>query len=359
MAKLWQREYEKVTRESYLLEIEQESLRITAPTVVFFSGCTTINRHKRHIAGALKRIEEMLGLQGKTEKPVNIFAWSYRGLKDMFNVVAYHLRPNSFASKGARKAAAHILMPLLGENITHSRRYHITDGTPLPAEQVRKNLKNLTLFGYSSGSAFVQEVYNATLTGMKKIGYDEKEAKSLLQDVVLLSAGTISQPKRETGRFTTLYLTANNDHIIRGKDLLTFAKPLRKIFNRRAKKMKVKPLSPTSVQITAPVRHDMSEWKREKDGTWTQQKIKTFYPRWTMLRSHHELPHYVTYEDQQNEFSKMAIYALTNAVRRTGKPENVLDLLKPVDPLSGASYPPHFQENRRQYLQRLKAALAP
>ncbi|TNE32375.1 MAG: hypothetical protein EP349_01675 [Alphaproteobacteria bacterium] len=359
MAKLWQRQYNPDTRQSDLSEISLDNLRITAPTVVFFSGCTTINRNKRHIAGAIKRIEEMLGMEGRTEKPVNILSWSYKGLKDMFNVIAYHIRPQSFASKGARKAAAHILMPLLGADVSCDKKFRITGGTPLPAAQVKANLKNLTLFGYSSGSAFVQEVYNATLQGMTAIGYDEKTAKELLHDIVLISAGSISQPKKETDRFTTLYLAADNDHIIRGKDCLTFTKPLTKIFNFHAKKLKVKPLSETSLHVSAPVPADMHEWKREKSGNWVQEKIKTFYPRWMLLRSHHELPHYVTYEDKQNEFSKMAIYALTNALKRTGRPEQVIDLIKPVDPFPGASYPPNFQENRDNYVTRVAAAMHP
>ena len=357
MSKLWQRTANSDTNTQELSAVDLDTMRIQRPTVVFLSGFSTLDREKGYIAGAIKRIEEMLGFEGQQNKPVDIYAWSHKSFKNLFNMIGYNLRPKTFASKAAKTLATKVLMPLVSEGLTLDDKGNVTGGTPLPLETARKNLKNITLFGYSAGTVLAQETYNATLKFMQSAGYKEKDAKNLLHEVVLISAGNMSRPTKEKNRFTTLYLAATNDKLIRAKNRLTLS--LKEMFKHYSKKLRIKPLSQVSLHISAPVKGGMKEWKKTKEGNWLQKKIDLLYPSWFLRRSHHELPHYVTHEDRHNKFSKIAIYSLLNAVQREKRPENVTDLLEPATPFPNAVYAPSFMEDRNLYKLRIKAAIKP
>lgn len=357
MSKLWERKLNETTDEVELKEVALDKMQVKEPTVIFLSGFSTLDREKGYVAGAIKRIEEMLGFDTKDKKPVNIFAWSHKGFRNLFNMVGYHLRPKKFASKAAKTIAGKIMLPLVSKDITYDEKGQVTGGTPLPLDEAKANLKNVTLFGYSAGTVLAQETYNAALNFMTKAGYEEEQAKELLHEVVLISAGNMSRPGKEKNRFTTLYLAATNDKLIRAKNRLTAS--LKEMFRHYSKKLRIKSLSKVSLHISAPVRGGMREMKKDKEGNWFRKKIDLLYPNWLLRRSYHELPHYVTHEDRHNKFSKIAIYALTNSVQRKERPKNTEDLLQPAEPFPGAVYPPSFQEDRNLYQLRIKAAMKP
>lgn len=314
MAKLWQRS-RTAEGVSQLSEIDLARLRITAPAVISLTGFSTSDNEPGLIAGAIKRIEELLGTQQKKEVPTEIYAWSHSGLRNIFNLAAYNLHPQHHASQAGYKLASGVIMPLV-MTIT---------GAPLPVEEAKRNLRHITFFGYSAGTILAQECFNAAFEMMQKTGYQKKEAREILHEVVLVSAGNISRPSQEKNRFTTLYLVASNDKIIRAKNRIW--RPLRTLFARYARNLTIKPLSETSLFISATVKKDSWEWRTHEGKTW-RQKIIPMIPSWTMIKSYHELPHYVTHDENLSQFAKIASYAITNAATRTGR-MTPLELIAP------------------------------
>src|SRR5690606_34224624 len=131
-----------------------------------------------YIAGALKRLEEMMqnrpghdmvaaaeaqpvamGANGSTpapaavnivrnaDKPVELYAWSHSSLANIFNMAAYNIMPGSRASQPAQNLARGVIMPLVAKDFALDDNGQIT-GTPLPPEEAKKNLRNVTFFAY-------------------------------------------------------------------------------------------------------------------------------------------------------------------------------------------------------------------
>lgn len=324
MAKLWHRTRGK-DDSSQLHEIDLNHVKIDSPTVIYLSGFLTTDKSAGSIAGGIKRVEELMEHRPEQDPPVKIMAWSHTNLLNIFNMAAYSTFPSRRASKPATNFAKGVMMPLVCDDIEIDRKGRLT-GKPIDKDEAKKRLRNVTLFSYSAGTIVGQEVFNATLKMMKKNGYAEKDAREILHEVVMVSAGNMSRPNKEKDRFTTLYFVASNDRVVRMKDRLW--QPLWAIFKRFAKKLVIKPLSRTSLFISAPVQKDMWETKKKRDGSTVKERIKQLYPKWTMRHSYHELPHYITADDRQNSFSRMVLYSLTNAVSRDDTP----DPLKLIEP---------------------------
>lgn len=240
-------------------------------------------------------------LQNKPELPATpqIYAWSHSGIASAFNFAAHILRPENVYSAGAHKLAKRLIMPLVSAN-----------EKPLPLEESRNRLKNLTLLCYSAGTVLVQEIFIASLKQMQAVGYTEKNAQELLQEVVLIGIGGILPPSKLQNRFTAVHITAHNDIIAR---LLQ-----RKNLTKSAKALTIDFLSTTAAHITASIREKMWECKETPQGWRQKEDITPILPNW-LPPSGHELQHYITTDDGHNEFSKIVLHSLINAVTRSAK----------------------------------------
>lgn len=315
MAKLWRRARDE-NGKPRVDEVDLSSFKITAPTVLYLSGFMTTDKQKGYVSGAIRDIEEMLWNREDLSPPPQIYAWSHSSLANVFNVAAYNYRPNSACCADTARLVTGVIMPLVSDN-----------GQPVAFEEAQKRLRNLTLFGYSSGTVVAQEIFNDTLKKMRKIGYDKDEAHLLLKEVVLVSAGNISRPTKEKNRFTTLYLVASNDLIVRLKNRLW--RPLATLFKRYARRLTIRTLSEASLLITAAARKKLWHWKTPPEGDKVKKKIEPLIPRALLMHSKHELPHYMTNDDEHSYFSKIVLHALVNAASRKATTAP-LQLLEPV-----------------------------
>jgi len=380
MAKLWQRSRD-ANGKSQLREISLTDLRIEKPSVIFLSGYFTTDSQPGYIAGALKRLEEMMqnrpghdmvaaaeaqpvamGANGSTpapaavnivrnaDKPVELYAWSHSSLANIFNMAAYNIMPGSRASQPAQNLARGVIMPLVAKDFALDDNGQIT-GTPLPPEEAKKNLRNVTFFAYSAGTILAQECFNASMKMMQKIGYTADQARDVLHEVALVSTGNVSRPTKEKDRFTTLYLVASNDRIIRAKNRIW--RPLKTLFARFARNLNIKALSATSAFISAAVTRQKWEWRMRDGKTW-KEKIKPLIPSWTMIKSYHELPHYITHDENLSQFAKIVQYSLTNAINRAegdGTRLTPMQMLAPPDGISAAEM--------ASYNQKIAKAIVP
>ncbi|MDE1153657.1 MAG: hypothetical protein PW788_14070 [Micavibrio sp.] len=358
MGKLWDRTQD-ADGKSKLNEVDLATLRINAPTLVYLSGFLTNNNRPDYVAGGIKRMEELLKDRTGSEPAPKIYAWSHTSLKNLFNLALYNMRPKTRSSDAGYDLGAGVLMPLVAASFKRNADGSL-EGTPVPLEDAKKNLSNVTFFGYSAGSIVAQETFNATMQMMQKIGFAEKDARRALNEVVLVSAGSISRPSKETNRFKTIYLVASNDRIMRMKNWIwgTMGTALRTAFGKygwrkNSKDLTVRPLSDTSVFISTSVKPELHEIKYDADGKPADKKpIQPLYPAWTLRRSYHELPHYITIDDNNNAFARIALYALTNAITRRGDVA-AIDLISPPQQDS------HSAEAQAAYRSRIEQALRP
>jgi hypothetical protein len=354
--KLWQRIPDQTGKEQ-LYEVALDSFEINRPTVIYLSGFLTTNKSLGYVAGSIKQLKGLLEDSNLNSSSPDIYSWSHKGLSNLFNLIAYDTFPSKRSSKAGYILSSALIMPMVAEGYKRNEDGTI-EGTPRNQEEARKRLRNLTLFGYSAGTVVAQETHNASLKMMKKIGYDEKEARSLLKEVVLISTGVVSRPTKETDRFTTINLIASNDRIHRFKNWLVGAvgTALRTIFTdynwrKNYKSLNIKKLSPSSVFMTAAASRELKDEEICKQtGTLKEKIVEPLFPKWTFHRSYHELQHYVTLNPKYNGFANVVLCALTNAIdrRETTAP---LDLIQP--PAKGVL----TTETNDAYKARLQRAL--
>jgi hypothetical protein len=225
MAKLWRRPRDGEDRKSHIHEVDLSALRIDKPSVFFLNGFFTQDDTPEYIRASLRNMEDVMANRPGAQTPVDVYCWSHSGLADIFNVAAYSARPGSRACPAVRKLAAGVIMPLVAKDFKIGPDGKAL-GTPLPLEEAKKNLRNITFFGYSAGTITAQECFNASLKMMKQIGYAEKDAREALHEVVCVGVGVMSRPSKERDRFTTLFLEATNDKIVLFKNRLW--RPLRR-----------------------------------------------------------------------------------------------------------------------------------
>jgi hypothetical protein len=358
MGKLWEKTV-GADGKSKLDEIDLSKLDISQPTVVYLSGFLTNNNRPDYVAGSLKRMEELI--RGRSEIAVQpkLYGWSHTSLKNLFNLALYDSMPNKRSSDAGFDLGAGVLMPLVAKDFKRNEDGSVS-GTPVSVAEAKEKLRNVTFFGYSAGSIVAQETYNATLKMMKQVGWKEGEAKDALHEVALVAVGAISRPSHETDRFRTVYLVASNDRINRGKNWIwgALGTALRTVFGRYAsekhtKDLTIRPLSETSVFASTAVRPTYYEWKYDEQGEKKEKKwFDPLYPKWAGRRSYHELPHYVTTDDNNNQFARMALYALINCINRGPAP----DTMKLIEPPANDTATQAAQD---AYRERIAGAMRP
>ena len=301
MAKLWKksRETERIPK---LDEVVLPDISIRSPTVIFLPGIFTTTKHKQHTAEGMDDVESLLRRHRVSPLP-DIYGLTHDNLRNIFNLASYNGNPKKACSRAAREMAEALILPLV-----------LKDGKPLPQEQAAVNLRNLTLVGYSAGTVFAQEMYNASLKKMKQAGYGEDAAKKVLNEVVLVSMATVSRPTKEQDRFTTVYLAGTNDLAVRVKNRIW--RPLSRIFSRHSRDLVIRQLSRTSLLITAAIPRKFWNWRDEEDGSRVKASIAPLLPEKSRVRTNHEMPHYMTCDDEHNAFSKIVLYTLVNAIGR-------------------------------------------
>jgi hypothetical protein len=358
--KLWHRVRNEETGKADLKEVDLSQFKIEKPTIVYLSGFLTNNDQPGYIAGSIKNLEEILKSAPDDSVKPDIYSWSHKGLSNLFNLAAYDSFPNRRSSEAGYILAEHVVLPLVCDEFKR-----MPDGSCLghkiPAEEAAKRLRNLTFFGYSAGSIVAQETFNASLKLMKQVGYDEKEARKLMKEVVLIAAGCISRPSKETDRYTTVTMVASNDRINRFKNIAWgLWGTLRRTFmthytkDKNHKPLSVTPLSPANVFINAAARPSLYEYKVDiNTGERTKKTFDPLYPPWVQRRSYHELVHYVTLDDRNNGFARIALYSMTNAINRAiGAPDPLQLLNPPANDKFGA-------DAQAEYRERIASAIKP
>ena len=311
-------------------EVDLSNFHVDRPSLIFLNGFFTTDNAPEYVRASLRTMEELMANRPAGSPPVDVYSWSHSGLKDFFNVAAYTVRPGSRACPAVRRLAEGLIMPLVAKDFKIGKDGK-PSGTPLPLDEAKKRLRNITFFGYSAGCVTAQECFNASLKMMKQIGYGEKDARAALNEVVYVGVGTMSRPGKEKDRFTTVFLEATNDKIVRFKN--RFWAPLRAVFAHFAKGIKIEKLGDHAAIVSAPVARRHFETKF-RDGRTVKEKIRSLLPKWTLIKSYHELPRYMTQDEDLSPFAKMVQYGLANAVARTG----------PVDPVSLLAPPPGTDE---------------
>lgn len=326
MAKLWRRSGTSTSAAPVAEEVDLPSLKIDKPSVIFMNGFFVMDNNKSWASASLKTMEDMMAHRPQPAPDVDVYSYTHTGLKDVFNVLSYWAKPGVRFSPIAQKLALGIVMPLVAKDLKLDDKGNIT-GTPLPLEDAKKNLRNITFFCYSAGGVVAQEVYNASLYMMKETGYSEKDAQEALREAVSINVGTPTRPQQEKNRFTTLYLEAMNDKIVQIKNRLW--EPLKNIFASFGQPLKIKPVGDSAAMITATVSTRSHHKKKLLNGKTVKEKVRNLLPSASaIIRTYHELPRYVTEDEEFSPFAKMVQYGLTNAVARTQTLEP-MQLLEP------------------------------
>ena len=95
--------------------------------------------------------------------------------------------------------------------------------------------------------------------------------------------------------------------------------------------------------------------KSDVQGNVVKKAFEPLYPKWTFRRSYHELPHYITTDDNSNQFARIALYALVNAVSRN----NAAATPAPLELISPPSNDAHSLAQQAAYRARIESALKP
>lgn len=350
---------ERVVRNAQIRCVDLTGVKIKGTTLVYLSGFLTNNDRNDYVLGSIKRMEELFRDRPEVKTQPEVYAWSHTDLKNLFNLAVYNTFPNSRSSQAGYDLSAAVIMPLVADNFTRDAKGNVT-GSPLPVAQARENLKNLTLVGYSAGSIVAQETFNASMKMMKKIGFAENVARDLMKDITLIAVGNVSRPSKEINRYTTITLVASNDLIMRAKNWVwgTLGTTLKRLkeylllrgWNKNKKELTIRPLSESSLFISASVRKSLYEWNYDKDGARLNKRpFDPLLPEWTLIRSYHEIPHYTTMDKNNNGFACIAHHALVNAFNRTRR-------LTPQELIMPTEGHTHTPEQLAEYVGRVRNA---
>jgi hypothetical protein len=354
MNKLWRKDVDE-NGDVNLHEIAEEGINLDKPSVVFFSGLSTTKTGLNFVKGAIGHVEDMLGgLDNGVAENANIYAWQYSTKGNNFkNAFNYNTFPNRFYSKDARKFIYEFMLPMIATDTSYNFKKKKVSGKKRPFKDVEASFNNLTFLAYSYGSVFSQEVYNGTKAVMHDLGFSKKETRLLLSKIHLISMGAVSSPMKEKNRFTSITMVATNDRISKHKGRIWWS--LGEYFARAARKLTIKKLSKRSTYISAPVQKDLFTPKQDRQGNIVMRNIRHIFPKWWPRHSYHELPHYTTDRDFDNEFSKIARFALNNSVKREGAllPHK---MIAPTDPLVGEKK--YSEDEKSVYKMRVAAAMS-
>jgi hypothetical protein len=302
MSKLWEKSGDAKDN-SDLKEADLSTRAIKKPSIIIISGGPVTDKNQTIISKEIYALNKLLAGHVDIKSPPKIYCWSHKSeLSAAFNTVRYNCPPKRRHTTAAQDFAQGVIMPLVSEN-----------GQPLPRDEAKKRLRNLTLYTICSGTVVAQEIYNAALEKMKDIGYKPEEAVELLHEVADIAVAPVSSPWKEANRFSTLSLVNSDDGMV------NLIHPLRSIFHGARQRLKISKLSATSVLVTAAARRKMWQWRKKEviEGVWL--------PRWKLVS--HSIPNYINAKDKSSQFSRIVQHALINAVNRktTVKP---LALLK-------------------------------
>lgn len=328
MAKLWERTASP-SGKSRLDEINMATIEPGIPLILFLPGLFTTNDTPQNMSGSLRIIKDLLKADKSLPENLKVYCLSYdSSLKTAFNAVSYFYNPWGTAPFNEPKNVAYnFIIKRVASDVSIDSDGHV-HGTPLPKEAAEKNLRNLTLHGYSAGTFFMHHMYHSAIKMMAEIGYPKETARDLLKEIVTLSVGNMSHPRLEKNRFTSVCLVGRNDVVTRWKDIIV--NPLTAVYNKYSRRLSIKPLSENYLLVAASIKRKLWERKQKDDGTKELTKIPPLlFPAWSPLRSNHEYQHFLTVDDRHNSFSKIVLSVLANAVKRTErlKPEQ---LLKPA-----------------------------
>lgn len=323
-----------------------ENVVVNKPTLIFFSGFLSLHTEVKSTSSRLKILDEILSNTEHNLKggDYQVYTGSYKNFTTFFNACAYNFSPKmGFASSTAHQFVKDIILPIVTD----------PEGAPLPKEEAAEKLRLLTFGGYSIGTVVVQEIYNASKKALIKSGYSKQDTQDLLKEVVFLSMGTMSVPSREKNRFTTIYLVANNDRPATNKNaffepLQAFVTVLRKYFQKCA--LRISQLGENAVIATGKANRKFKQKFIDKDGQEKERPIKKLYPKWYPFDSGHELPHYLSDDDVQTVFSRIARNVIVNSHARTAS-LSVDDLLLPK---AREGHP--LTEEQERYATRIKHA---
>lgn len=302
MPKLWEKTGD-ARDNSDLREVDLSKLSLNEPSIIVISGWPANDKHQTTISKEIHTLNKLLADHPGVRSMPKIYCWSHKsGLSATFDTFAYNWFPQRWRTAAAKNFAQGVIMPLVSEN-----------GQPLPRDEAKKRLRNLTLYTICAGTIMAQEIYNASLQKMKEIGYKPDEAAGLLHEIADIAVAVTSGPWKEANRFSTLSLVNSDDGMIK------LIHPLRSLFHKEGQRLKIRQLSDTSVLVTAAARRKIWQWRKKEatEGIWL--------PRWRLIS--HAMPDYINTEDKSSQFSRIVQHALINAVNRKGK-INPADLLQ-------------------------------
>ena len=336
MPKLWKKTGD-AKNNSDIVEVDPAQLAISKPTIVYFPGQITPDDAHDEISRNLNDVKKIFC---DLPEPPQVYLWSHpedtrttRALAPIFctavnklslgkvnpptkgsdltslsRYLAYKLSFHRSSTVAAENLAQNLIMPLATN----------AEGKPLPFDEAQKNLRNLTFMGYCIGGFAVQAVYNAAQKMLRKAGYSRKEARALLQEIVLVTIGTFSEPKKEENRYTTVSFIYNDDSMTGAKDKVFH--PLHRAFSRSNQRLQVSKLSDSSIIVSGAI--------MGKKGDQSQEEVieGVLLPAWRKGAFNHFFADYVNTNDNTHQFSRIVQYALTNAVNRNGtvKPGDLL-----------------------------------
>lgn len=338
MAKLWEK-LGSAKDNSDLAEVDMSHLKITSPTVIYLPGKDQADGSPTELSKGINFVNKLFS---DLPQPPKVYLYSHNrkysgqkgNLSSIFRIAAYSYLPH-FSTSPAKKLAKNVIMPLVTDD----------DGKPLPLDVAKQNLRNVTLLGYCLGSVAAQEVHNASMRMMKKAGFSKEDARAALREIVLVSFATFTRPDREDDRYTTVAFMHRDDLFINAKNVLVM--PVEKVIDTSAQlatlnlgseKLNIKPLSDTSLVVTASAREALVKSLPLQKKKYIINNVRL--RRWNFLASNHAATDYISDADTSNQFSRMVEYALKNAVTRK-------DRARPIDLLNepaGAERTPGYDD---------------
>jgi len=353
MNKLWRNTSDSSTQYG-MAEMKSGEVDTSKPVVIFLSGFSTTNTEPRSVKAVMTHVEKMLdGTTDQVAEHINLYAWQYESKRsNIKNIFNYNCRPSKAFSNSALTFVYDHFLPLMVNDPKTDLKKKTASGTLKPYKEIEKAFDKITLMSYSYGGVFSQEVHNAMIKTMNDLGFNQKRARSLVSKIHLVSMGSMSRPTFEKNRFTSITMVATNDRMAKHKSRIWWS--LKEMFARASKKLTVKKLSKRSYYVTAPVQRHLFEERVDKEGNMVMRNIRKLFPKWWPRNSYHELPHYTTDRDDDNQFSKIARYALLNSIKRTAR-LSPLDMIQPTAPLIGDKQ--YTAQENAKYKKRVAAGI--
>ena len=192
--------------------IEPNSLN--KPTIIVLAGGETCDSKEAN--GGAKVVQMLLtGNKNKFPQHSQIISAQY---PDNYNI-QYRTRTlelmrnnHNYYDAKVRQLFEQNFLPLLAKDIE-------IDGdevkaNKLPLLQIKKNLRNINIFAYSYGGVVAEQIGNAMRDYMNKIGYDAEEIKQTMEQISLLTLGSVGNIDNTDNKFTTLHIVNEGDDII-------------------------------------------------------------------------------------------------------------------------------------------------